>query len=153
MTMIAVSILGVGERLCFCLAACCKQKHRSGKSDLIKRALLVWSWSERLCNRRTAVTGPSSAKWLYFSCGKFWKKFTAKKYWNFEALDGHRSVYQRSCDTAVRVIQPNERPLIGQVKVKKMIFAWRLIYLGFYPSLAVYQVCFLGRGNGNPWTC
>ena len=150
MTMIAVSILGVGERLCFCLAACCKQKHRSGKSDLIKRALLVWSWSERLCNRRTAVTGPSSAKWLYFSWGKFWKKFTSKKYWNFEALDGHRSSYQRSCNTTVRVIQPNERPhWASQNEDFSSSGAWW--WLRCKPRHGCcHQVCFVSRGNGNP---
>ena len=64
MIMIAVSILEIGERLCFFVwQQAAKQKTQEWQKRLrLHERSECDLWSERLCNRRTAVTGPSSAK-------------------------------------------------------------------------------------------
>lgn len=147
MIMTAISILmGVGKRLWFCLQLAAKQNHRSGISDLIKRATLVWSWNEYCAVEEQQWTVRLAPYELYF----FGWFISQKKYCEFGALDGYRLMDQRSYALLFGQLSPKRGSLLGRVKVKKMIFAWRLIYLGFYPSLAVYQVCFMSRGNGNP---
>ena len=62
MIMIAVSILEIGERLCFFVwQQAAKQKTQEWQKRLrLHERSECDLWSERLCNRRTEVAVPSS---------------------------------------------------------------------------------------------